>query len=159
MIPRIGFGRHKRKSVEWLMFNDPAYVKWMYANPDAKARLKPATVDRLDFIVKRAQHLKVPKFCACCQRQPVTRMWMTCGRTGHLTNVEFIGDCCTYDGATAVYSCEPSFFHSDIFRRYDKKGAKALTGAIRTAFFSPKMKRMSQKRAAAFFDTNRNFHV
>ena len=159
MISRIGFGRYKRKSVEWVMFNDPAYVKWMYANPGAKALLPPAIADRLDFIVKRAQHLKVPKLCACCNRQPVTRMWMTCDRKGHLTNVEFVGDCCRYDGATAAYCYEPSFFHSDIFRRYDKKGAKALTGASRGAFFSPKIKRMSQKRAAAFFNDNRNFHV
>jgi hypothetical protein len=153
MSYNIGFGKHRLKTLEWLFFNDPGYAWWIMGT-DAQGNFKGGARARLDLLVRRAKHLAIPGKCVHCS-EPVSRMSLTEHPIGGIARVDFFCSKCHHDGSDSVLT-EPSFYTPDIFRNYDKIGAKFLVAAIKSAYFGAKV-RMTQKKMEEFFDNPDNF--
>ena len=150
---KVGFGKHKDKTLEWLFFNDPGYVWWMLDN-GAEERLYGHARTRFDKLVQRARHLAVPGHCAHCS-QTVSTMSLTRHISGGLARVDFFCRECHHDGGSSVLTT-PAFYTPDFFRNYDKRGGKFLVDAIKYRYFGGKV-RMTQARMEEFFDDPHNF--
>lgn len=154
MTYKVGFGRHKDRTLEWLFFNDPGYVWWMIEH-DAQMHLRGSARTRFDQLVKRAKHLAIPGTCKHCSA-PISRMSLTMHPSGGLALVDFFCNVCHHDGGSLSVLATPSFYTPDFFRNYDKLGAKFLVDAIKFAYFHKKV-RMTQAKMEEFFDNSRNF--
>ncbi|NTW88850.1 MAG: hypothetical protein HGB26_06955 [Desulfobulbaceae bacterium] len=152
----IGFGKHKDKTLEWLFFNDPGYVWWMI-DEGAQSQIKGGAGARTRFalLVKRAKHLAIPGTCKQCSRL-VSKMSLTMHPNGGLAEVDFFCDKCHRHGEALSVRATPAFYNSDVFRNYDKLGAKFLVDAIKLAYFGKKV-RMTQAKMEEFFDNPSNF--
>jgi hypothetical protein len=51
----------------------------------------------------------------------------------------------------------PGFFTPDLYRSYDKTGARFMVRSIKHAYFGDVSHRMTQARLEAFFDNPTNF--
>jgi hypothetical protein len=150
----VGFGKHRERTLEWLFFNDPGYVWWMIEE-GAEERLKGATRDRFDQLVRRARHLAVPGKCRHCSKR-ISRMSLTEHPSGGLAVVDFFCDTCSHEGGSRSVLTIPAFYTPDLFRGYDKIGARFLVDAIKYAYFGPRV-RMTQKKMEEFFDEPSHF--
>lgn len=153
MAYKVGFGKHEDRTLEWLFFNDPGYVWWMI-NKGAIDKLTGLARNRLDDLVRRASHLKIPGRCRHCTR-PISRMSLTEHPSGGLAVVDFFCGKCRHDGSSSVL-VRPAFYTPDFFKPYDKTGAKFLVNEIKSAYFGKKQ-RMTQARMEEFFDNPNNF--
>lgn len=154
MSYRMGFGKHKGRTLEWLFFNDPGYVWWMI---NEGAELYGPAQARFRTLVRRARHLRVPGLCLWCKKRPITRMFLTMHTSGGLARVDFDCDKCRPLGGSISSPLRPGFFTPDFYRNYDKTGAKFLIRSIKYAYFQDESYRMTQKRLEAFFDDPNNF--
>jgi hypothetical protein len=153
MAYKVGFGKHEEKTLEWLFFHDPGYVWWMIENNEQE-KLNGAARMRFDELIRRAKHLAIPGTCSHCEK-PVSRMCLIRHPNGGLTDVVFFCNSCYRDGAISKFMT-PSFFTPDVFKNYDKTGAKILVAAIKDAYFDNKV-RMTQAKMEEFFDDPTNF--
>lgn len=159
MIPTFEYGKHKGKSVEWVIFHDPAYITWLAQTRSAWWSIPWDVKERLRTICHLADNLLIPGGCAGECGRPVSRMLLVKGMSGHLVKVEFVCDHCNHDGGLRSVACRPSLFHSEVFRDYDKAGAKVLVEAIWRAYNGPDAKNRTPQRMERFFADRRNFHV
>jgi hypothetical protein len=134
MAHTVGFGKHRDKTLEWLFFNDPGYVWWMI-NKDADEYLKGAARTRFEQLVRRAKHLAVPGNCRHCTR-PISRMSLIEHTSGGLARVDFFCDECHHSGGSPSVLATPAFYTPDLFKRYDKLGAKIFVDSIKYAAVS-----------------------
>ncbi len=155
MVYRLTFGKHKGKSLEWLFFNDPGYVWWMEGN-GADRNLPVAARERLSALRSRAKRLRIPHPCPFCKKRPISRMFVTQHISGGIGRVDFDCDECAPEGLGSV-EVPPGFYTPDLFRGYDKTGARFLIEAIKYAYFRDSSYRMTQPRLEAFFDNPKNF--
>lgn len=159
MAVTMRHGKHRGKTVEWLLFNDTGYFYWMvgksiHQSPKWFSADQQIAVAR---ILRRANHLKIPGACSWCKDdRPITRMAMIQHTSGGLTNVGF--DCveCSPHGSGWIFA-RPAFRTPDVYRNYDKQGGKVLVHAIKYAYFQDTSYRMSAKRLEAFWDNDENF--
>lgn len=151
---KLGFGKHKEKTLEWIFFNDPGYVWWMLDN-GAEKHLYGSARTRFDKLVRRARHLTIPGHCDHCS-QPVTRMSLTRHVSGGLARADFFCSSCHHDGGSLSILTTPAFYTPDFFRNYDKLGGKFLVDAIKFRYFGSKV-RMTQAKMEEFFDNPHNF--
>ena len=159
MAHRLKFGKHKGKTLEWLFFNDPGYVEYITKkgiNNDPR-KFPPYARDRFQDLVRRASHLKIPGLCPWCKKRPITRMFFTQHISGGLAGVDFDCDVCEPKGSSPSTSLKPAFFTPDIYRNYDKTGARFLIRAIKHAYFKNPSFKMTQKRLEEFFNYLENF--
>jgi hypothetical protein len=154
MAYKVGFGKYKDKTLEWLFFNNPGYVWWMIDN-DAQKNLKGGSQARFNQLVKRARHLAIPGTCRHCTN-PISRMSLTEHISGGLAVVHFFCSNCHHDGGSFSVLTRPSFYTPDFFRNYDKTGAKFLVDAIKWAYYGKKV-RMTQAKMEEFFNNPSNF--
>lgn len=154
MAYTLGFGKHKDKTLEWLLFNDPGYVWWMIEE-GAQKNLKGGARTRFEQLVRRAKHLAIPGTCAHCSK-PISRMSLTEHPSGGLAVIDFFCDKCHHDGGSFSVLTTPAFYTPDFFKNYDKLGAKFLVDAIKYAYFGKKI-RMTQTKMEEFFDNPSNF--
>jgi hypothetical protein len=154
MAYKVGFGRHKDKTLEWLFFNDPGYVWWMI-DEGAQKNLKGAARNRFDQLVKRAKHLAIPGACRHCSN-PISRMSLTMHTSGGLARVDFFCNECQHDGGALSVLTTPAFYTPDFFKNYDKLGGKFLVDAIKFAYFRKNV-RMTQAKMEEFFDDPSHF--
>lgn len=124
---------------------------------DAQNNLKPLVKIRFDELVKRASHLKIPGLCQWCKEKPVTRMFLTQHISGGLATVDFDCDTCHPMGGSPTVALKPSFYSPDVFRKYDKTGAKFLVDEIKRVYFGSSSCRLTQKRMENFFNDKDNF--
>lgn len=157
MSATIAARKHEGKTVEWVIFHDPAYFTWLAKKPDVLGQLGSDAVKRMHEILPRADLLRIPQLCPVCRLFFVTRMWLIRGLDGGLVKVEFTCEQCEYDGGLHAVWRRPSFFKSDIFRNYDKQGAKVLIHSIKQAYFGTKSKHLNQAQMEHFFNQIQNF--
>lgn len=157
MAFKLGFGKHAERTLEWLFFNDPGYVWWMIDNDIASQRLHGAARARFEDLVRRAQHLRVPGMCTWCKKKPITRMFLTIHISGGLARVDFDCDTCAPGGGSLTTALRPGFFTPDLYRSYDKTGAKFMIRRIKHTYFGDVFFRMTQQRLEEFFDNPNNF--
>lgn len=153
MAYKLGFGKHKDRTLEWIFFHDPGYAWWMI-DTGATKNLSAGPRYRFDELVRRAKSLRVPGTCEHCPK-PVENMILTY-QSGGLALVEFFCDSCQYGGAYRSYPLKPAFYTPDFFKRYDKLGAHFLISAIKRRYF-PKKQRMTQTVMETFFNDPNNF--
>lgn len=156
MADKVGFGKYRERTLEWLFFNDPGYVWWMIDDGAVK-NLSPAARSRFDDLVRRASHLAVPGTCEQCRRAPVSRMFLTQHSSGGLARIDFYCDACKYEGGSLSFAAKPAFYTPDFYRSYDKTGGRFLVNAIKRAYFGSSGSRMTQKRMEEFFNNPSNF--
>lgn len=154
MAYKLGFGKHKDRTLEWLFFHDPGYVWWMIDN-GAEKRLNDPTRSRFEKLIRRARHLAIPGHCGHCS-QPVARMSLTKHISGGLARVDFFCNVCHHDGGSLSILTTPAFYTPDFFRNYDKLGGSFLVDAIKYRYFGDNA-RMTQARMEKFFDDPSNF--
>ncbi len=160
MAHTLNFGKHEGKSLEWLFFNDPAYVEFIIKkgiHNDA-SKFSALARDRFIILVRRASHLIIPGRCSWCKKKPITRMFLTQHISGGLARVDFDCEDCYPMGSSYSSSLKSSFFTPDLYRNYDKFGARELIKAIKYAYFGDSTYRMTQGRMENFFD-NPSFFV
>lgn len=152
----LDFGKYTGKTLEWIFFNDPGYIWWIYRE---KVYLKFSSPLQKHFktLIRRALHLKIPGLCPWCKKRPITRMFLTKHISGGLACVDFDCDQCKYDGGSESIPTKPSFFTPDFYRDYDKTGGKIMIEAIKFAYFGNSSTRMTQKRLEEFFNNPENF--
>jgi len=153
MSYKVGFGKHRDRTLEWLFFNDPGYAWWIIDNGATK-NLSSGARARFDALIRRAKHLRVPGRCDYCS-EPATKMILVYG-AGGLASVDFVCDDRHYDSGNRSYAMKPAFYTPDYFKNYDKLGARILVNAIKRRFL-PANQRMAQKAMEAFFDDPNNF--
>lgn len=155
----LSFGKHKGKTLEWLFFNDPGYVWWMLEKDVDKDTTKftPNERLRLETLVRRARHLRIPGKCSWCNKKPITRMFLTEHPSGGLARVDFDCDDCYPMGSSNTSALRPSFFTPDYYKNYDKFGASELISAIKDAYYKDVTFRMTQKRLEEFFNNPEHF--
>ncbi len=158
----LRFGKYNRKTVEQVFFTDPGYVWWMHQqgfhNGTSKFKLRADEQQRLQTLIRRARHLRIPGTCTWCKDdKPVTRMFLTQHTSGGLARVDFDCENCTYGGGSRSIALKPGFYTPDIYRGYDKTGGKFLVQAIKYAFFGDESYRITKKRAEDFFNNPQNF--
>jgi len=151
---KVGFGKHKDETLEWLFFNDPGYVRWMVDKGVAR-EFSGIVRSRFEYLVLRAMNLAVPGKCRNCNR-PISRMRLTKNASGKLAQVDFLCDKCPQIGGSRPLVTMPAFFVPDFFKSNDKRGEKALVDSIKYAFYGKKM-RMTQEKMEEFFDGLSNF--
>jgi len=151
---KVGFGKHKDKTLEWLFFNDPDYVRWMI-DKNAARKFNRRVRDSFEYLVRRAMNLAVPGKCRHCDR-PISLMGLTKDKSGRLVQVEFLCDKCPGTGGSRSLLTTPAFFIPDSFNSYDKGGEKVLVESIKHAFYGKKV-RMTQEKMEEFFDEPSNF--
>jgi hypothetical protein len=154
MAHKVGFGKHRNRTLEWLFFNDPGYVWWMI-DEGADEKLKGAARARFDQLVRRAKHLAVPGTCRLCSK-PISRMSLTEYSGGGLARVDFCCDEYHQIRGSPSLLTTPSFYTPDFFKPYDKFGGMLLVDRIKYAFFGKKV-RMTQGKMEEFFDEPSNF--
>lgn len=156
---KLYFGKHKGKTLEWIFFHDPEYIKWIVENGIHKDPFKFTAEGRarLEKLVKRASHLKIPGFCERCGEKPITKMSLVLHTSGGLVGVEFHCEECRPRESYYSTPLNPSLLESDYFRSYNKMGAKILIRAIKGKYFGDSTIRLSQRRLEEFFDNPNNF--
>ena len=153
MAYTVGFGRHKDRTLEWLFFNDPGYVWWMIKE-GAEKNLTVAAQARFAKLVQRAKHLAIPGKCRHCSK-PVSRMSLMEHPSGGLARVDFFCDTCSHSSRGSALMT-PAFYTPDLFRGYDKLGAKFLVSAIKSAYYGSRV-RMTQAKMEQFFNDPSHF--
>jgi len=152
----LEFGKHRGKTLEWLFFNDPGYVKWMI-DKNVASSLKRRARDRFEYLVRRAMNLAVPGKCRHCNR-PISLMSLTKDTSGRLAQVEFLCDKCPPIGGSRSLLTAPSFFIPDSLKSYKKGGEKVLVDSIKYAYYGEDLQ-MSQAEMEEFFDEPSNFSL
>lgn len=158
MAVMIRFGKHEGKTVEYIFFNDPGYIYWMVEegiHEDPK-KFSPAEQNRIKVLLRRAAHIKVPGLCTWCKQRPVTRMFLTMHHGGGLAKADFDCEKCSPEGSVSL-PVNPGFWTPDIFRNYDKTGAKFLIHSVKFAFFQDVSYRMTEKRVEEFWENPDHF--
>jgi hypothetical protein len=122
----------------------------------AETQLYGAVRQRFDDLVRRASHLSVPGTCKRCD-EPISRMSLTFQPGGGLAVVDFFCASCQHEGGSTSVLVTPAFYAPELFKPYDKSGAKVLVGAIKLAYFGSKSYRMTQTTMEEFFDDPVNF--
>lgn len=155
----IPFGKHRGKTLEWVMFNDPDYAAWI-ARSEAEGRFDLRTAYRFHQLFRRAHHLRIPGPCRWCRGAAVEHMVLTASTSGdRLRRVDFVcGDCAAGAGPRGVIR-RPSLFAGRTFHPRDKTGDRVVLRAVKTAYFGTPSARMTQGRLEAFFDDLCNFTV
>jgi len=151
---KVGFGKHKGKTLEWLFFNDPGYVKWMIDKGVAR-KFNMLVRNRFECLVWRAMNLAVPGKCRHCDR-PISLMSLTKDTSGRLAQVDFLCDKCPPIGGSRSLLTTPAFFIPDSFKSYEKRGEKFLVDSIKYAYYGKDVQ-ISQAEMEEFFDEPSNF--
>jgi hypothetical protein len=152
----LEFGKHRGKTLEWLFFNDPGYVKWMI-DKNVASSLKRRKRDRFEYLVRRAMNLAVPGKCLYCN-SPISLMRLTKDISGRLAQVDFLCDKCPNTSSSRSLLTTPSFFIPDSFKSYKKGGEKVLVDSIKYAYYGEDVQ-MSQAEMEEFFDEPSNFSL
>jgi hypothetical protein len=148
------FGKHRGKTLEWLFFNDPGYVRWMIDKVVAK-KFNRLVRNRFEYLVWRAMNLAVPGKCRHCNR-PISLMSLNKDSSGRLAQVDFLCDKCSQIGGSRSLLTTPAFFIPASFNSRDKRGEKVLVDSIKYAFYGKKVS-MTQEKMEEFFDEPSNF--
>ena len=154
MASKVGFGKHGDKTLEWLFFNEPGYVRWMVDKGVAR-KFNRLVRNNFENLVGRAMNLAVPGKCRNCNR-PISLMSLTKDTSGRLTQVDFLCDKCPHIGGSRSLLTTPAFFIPDSFNSYDKRGEKVLVDSIKYAYYGKDVQ-MSQAEMEEFFDEPSNF--
>jgi hypothetical protein len=154
----LTFGKHRGKSLEWLLFNDPGYVWWLEEQFYDKPGIFPPLVRRqFKQLLQKASHLRIPGACAQCGETPIAKMVLQSDRDGRLIDVEFTCQACALPSGPQAAVGLPGFRTPDLFHEYDKAGGKRLVAAIKQAFFGNPSHRMTDERIQAFFVNPEHF--
>ena len=150
MVDKLFFGDHKGKTIEWLFFNDPWYVRWLireqiYENPRCFNRQQR---DYLLELYRRASHLDGGT-CDYCQQRPLTRLVVHKSRQmlHHITGIASCCNHCDYFGGVPVEYFIPSFFLPD--EKTPRCQQLWIVEEIRRIFMP--RQRLTQKQMERFF--------
>lgn len=154
MSYNITFGKYAGQSFEWLFFNDPSYVEWMYRNRVHRQRYKfeEEEGDYFAELFCRASHLR--STCKWCNERSVTRMSLSffdrCDINAH---IGFHCDKCERAGDGPTDYVTPSFFAD---YKIPRKEQLNITTCIKNHFIGSN-KNLTQKSMEDFFHNDANF--
>ena len=150
----ITFGKYEGRTFEWMFFNVPGYVEWMYNKRVHRQswNFDEEQGDTFAELYRRASHLRCT--CRCCQKRQITRMSLSfCERFAGASHVNFYCDDCEHvSEGTTIYS-NPSFF-PDYNISVDKQAH--VVKCIKNHFIGSDSN-LTQKRMEEFFHKDANF--
>ena len=95
----ISFGKYEGQTFEWLFFNDPSYVEWMYNKRihRQERHFDEEQGDEFAELFRRARQLRIP--CRLCRERQATRMGMSFHEISAASNsIGFYCDECEHVG-------------------------------------------------------------
>ena len=149
----LTFGEYKGRSFEWVFFNKPWWIQWVYSQ-DAKGKWvwhNPQDEVYFNELYRRADNLT--GVCPWCKQQPITRMSLVHYHgDGRLGQVAFCCEECQYIGGSPVSYVPASFF---VPYKLPRCGQIMIVGAIKHQFIGDG--RLTQKKMEVFFQTDHFF--
>ena len=148
----LSFGDSEGKTFEWLFFNKPWYVRWLYGKGIHRQRhnFSEEEGDYFEELFTRASCLTGT--CPYCKERPITYMGLSRLCTDTLGHVDFFCDECDYTGGSKVGYYSPSFFMPYEAPRCDQLRLPKL---IKSRFIG--YERLTQEKMEAFFHDDGHF--
>ena len=150
----ITFGKYEGRTFEWLFFNAPGYVEWMYKNRIHRQQrnFDEDQGDEFAELFRRARCLR--GICPRCRERPITRMSLSfCERFAGASHVNFLCDECEHINEGPMLYSTASFF-ADYELSVDEEAAVAK--CIKNHFIGVG-KNLTQAKMEEFFHNDANF--
>ena len=154
MSNTISFGKYEGQTYEWLFFNDPTYVEWMY---DKRIHRQERHFDEeqgeeFAELYRRAKQLRTR--CRLCSERQATRISMSLWERSEASNhVGFYCNECKHVAEGLTVYMSPSFFVdytlSDEMRQHHAK-------CIKNVFIGHHVP-LTQAKMEEFFHNDANF--
>ena len=150
----LTFGEYKGRSFEWVFFNKPWWIQWVYSQ-DAKGKWvwhNPQDEVYFTELYRRADSLT--GVCPWCKQRPITRMCLVYGYNWQsLSSAAFACDECGYPGGAPCAYVPPSFFLPG--EDLSTSEHQILVAAIKHQYLGDR--RLTQERMEEFFQKDRFF--
>ena len=147
----LTFGKHKGKNLAKILWTDPDWFFWMYAN----RKFSGGILRQAQYLYPRARSIKIPK--------PIPSDWKVeyivdsyDGKFSHMSIVE--KDRSPHSGSSIAYYqpvIDMNFPRS--MKNYDKGGYKVMIRNLKSLFFGNLSYRVTKQRAEQFFANSNNF--
>ena len=154
MNNKITFGKHKGQTYEWLFFNDPSYVEWMYKTRVHRQQhnFDEEQGDEFAELFRRARQLRTT--CRLCQERQATRMGMTFHEISAASNsIGLYCDECEHVGNGPIIYSSPSFFSDFSVSPHEKA---SMMKCIKNVFIGRHVP-LTQGKMEEFFHNDANF--
>ncbi len=158
MSVELSFGMHKGMTVEWVVLNNPEYVRWMIVEGADKVHLKGADREHFLAIADKAEHLKPRSLCQACGKVMATRMGVIPAEKGWGHKTCFRCDDCEFDEGTHVAETVSLLFWP-FMRSGDFKGSGKVRDAVLAACLESRLPTATQGQMEAFFNNSDRFTV
>jgi len=147
------FGRHKGKTLPWVIFHDPDWFFWAYKNGIFKD--KQTLRKEVREIYRKSRSIRIPQKRS--ERQIAEYGFSN--RKGRFVNLEIVPvNQPQHEGSTPVYRLPViDLSVPGDTRSYDKLGYRILLKAVKFVLFRNSKCRMTEKRCASFFNNDSNF--
>ena len=149
----LSFGKHAGKTFEWLFFNKPSYVEWIFDEGihHNEYLFSEESANHLLELRKRASCLAGK--CESCQERPLRYMGLSfLHGSGTLGHIGFFCEECEYTGGSSTGYYPPSFFAGYPAPRCEQL---RITGKIKSYFVGSG--RLTQEKMEAFFHNDAHF--
>ena len=155
----LNFGQYNGRSLEWVVFHDPCHIMWIVKKGihlDQSKFSHEARI-RLEELVKRGSHLRIPGYCPWCNERDITRIFLTFNRKRKIVNIHFDCNRCKPGGSSFSQVYTPSLFLLSNREYNSDIEIKFFVSAVKKVYFGNTSVRLTQERLEEFFDDPYNF--
>jgi hypothetical protein len=144
----LSFGKHKGRSLPWVVLHDPDWFFWAYETEDA---LEMMGKNQAEYVYERARHIRPPQR----NGEDVTVEYVIHKPTGKFQNLKLL----TRDALALPWFGQRlaviDLRYPRGLKRYDKRGCALLMDDVKLWFFDSHS--LTEACCTAFFEDDSNF--